>query len=779
MKTLSSDKKPIIIGYKQYLNSFISQPYFIWERKDEQQNLIIPPVDANGFELYEKTNFEQNKLTFWEEFADLDSDEDGEFDGEISNLKLDFDDFLEELTPEDTWDYTQRSNKKIYDDLFAQAKTFMLEEVFHANKDSAKTINTMQTAEKVAAEMAQLMADDQVRYIFNPVLIYPYNIGKYDDEFVLKSNLFAYDKEKREAYLIRYKASNSVEDYLKVNWCYEVANRLNFRIDSFKMLLFDNSVRFTKRGKVSYLITSAANANKTAKNKSFLSGKKQDPELLRKAMYAINTGLFYTSEFVNHPLTFKHAVIEGKPLKPYRLKAKTTECIFTNGGEDYNEEGAFGDFDTQVQKIISGYYTLLPQYSNNKNEIAMPNDFHKVYGSQKDAKKQIIAQYLGVNNFYSFGTLKRITNALTQDQLDELKNIIQNLKKRENFFSETALTLLSQYFKKDKKYVWYDYEGVSSVAPILDNMLHYQQVTNQVSIIRTINGKIISEEKKIADNIVKDPKNLDLADLVDNILKVYSNRADYYVVYNKSYENTRNLDIFHAVDRTFALNKDHDLIKKIKDLGINSPLDLAAIVEHIQNHTLDLMDFLKQTPAANQFCFPINSDLINYENRTKNDIVLKLPKTKTEFQKNKSINLEFYDVTSKGFAVSTFFLYELLGKKSIKSIEKLITKNNLKLKYSEYFKEYKNLDVRNGSMAMTLANNRYLGLIGDNEWGANVVQLQEYCQNDVVAMLVTFSFFETIIADVFPRIKDYAYKLNKDDVIKFNPETFDVEIVDR
>ncbi|WAM00675.1 DUF2779 domain-containing protein [Mycoplasmopsis felis] len=73
-------------------------------------------------------------------------------------------------------------------------------------------------------------------------------------------------------------------------------------------------------------------------------------------------------------------------------------------------------------------------------------------------------------------------------------------------------------------------------------LLTYNQLVNQVSVIITKNG--IEES---VENLVIDTKNISCKDLVKIIQTIYNNKPDYFVVYNKNYENTRNKEISKLV----------------------------------------------------------------------------------------------------------------------------------------------------------------------------------------------------------------------------------------
>jgi hypothetical protein len=68
--------------------------------------------------------------------------------------------------------------------------------------------------------------------------------------------------------------------------------------------------------------------------------------------------------------------------------------------------------------------------------------------------------------------------------------------------------------------------------------LPYQQLIFQVSVIKTVEDKITD-----INNIVIDPKNIKYTDFFGIIDAIYAEEADAYVVYNKSYENSKLLSM--------------------------------------------------------------------------------------------------------------------------------------------------------------------------------------------------------------------------------------------
>ena len=92
------------------------------------------------------------------------------------------------------------------------------------------------------------------------------------------------------------------------------------------------------------------------------------------------------------------------------------------------------------------------------------------------------------------------------------------------------------------------------------------------------------------------------------------------------------------------------------------------------------------------------------------------------------------------------FLWELKGMYSIKLIEKYIHKHNINLPVKIH--EYSKLEIQNGMMAMDIAIERSLGIIGDKKWMTHVQNLKIYCENDVNAMRMVFEFAKYLLNNV-------------------------------
>ena len=99
--------------------------------------------------------------------------------------------------------------------------------------------------------------------------------------------------------------------------------------------------------------------------------------------------------------------------------------------------------------------------------------------------------------------------------------------------------------------------------------------------------------------------------------------------------------------------------------------------------------------------------------------------------------MNVFKISSKD-KVPPVLMHDQQAKASIKNIEKHISSNNIKL--PRPIKQYANLEVQNGGMAMEVAIHRAIGIIGDKEWEEKISALEEYCENDVRAMIMVYDF---------------------------------------
>ncbi|QSF13772.1 UU173 family protein [Mycoplasma sp. Mirounga ES2805-ORL] len=746
MMTSSLNKKNDIkyINEGNYINSYIYQPFFIWYSKKSDDELV-PQIDKYGYKLYENVN-------------------DKEF---LENIKIDDDDLekdrkdIEWFSSEFTkiqydWNYDSQA-KSVFNKLNEQAISLIINEFKVKNNREPKIVylDSFNDKDVIIQKMNEYLTNNEYDLIAYPILLLKHSTRENVD-FYLKSQPLIYDKIDKTFYSMKVTTSSNVREYIKADFLYHLAQKMNIKVRNIKFLILNKYEKTIKKGVVPFKIIEAANGAKSSTSTSINKNSKGDEE--DKYLFAQykNTGEFFSTEkYGKGFLTFMDSIQARKTFSnPTYNPIKVRDASYDKTSDKLFEKGLeLRNFDNTIDSIVSAYFEKAPVYSWY-GSLSLKDGISK-YGENR-YKNEIIDLALGSENYYSHNLLK--TKYISKEYIDTFIDILYARKQIPNYFSNYAVKLLSDFHIKDKRIVWYDYEGVSSLIPIIDNCRPYQQLTNQVSIIETINGEIIKKNGQISNNIVKDPLNLSLVDLVDNIMNVYSNKADMYVVYSKAYENSRNMDVLKMVEQ--AYEKDLELQDYFKSNNLKGITDFQIIVSHINNNTFDLRDFFSNYDYNSDELLCFQTNLVKLENRESYDLM------RYAEDDLKLVNIfsreEIAPILkpSKGNKIPLINIYELFGKTSIKLVEKLISRNKFDLIYGDLFKEYKNLDIKNGSMAMQTAIHRNLGNITDRVWEQEVAKLKVYCQNDVVMMLVAFSFIEKIIMDRFDKIKEYKFKLS-------------------
>lgn len=126
-----------------------------------------------------------------------------------------------------------------------------------------------------------------------------------------------------------------------------------------------------------------------------------------------------------------------------------------------------------------------------------------------------------------------------------------------------------KYLKAASNIVWYDFEGYSLPYAPIDHVKPYNQIVFQVSVIQTLDNNEIFKE-----NLVLDPLKLSSDDFIKISRAIYKEGAEYYVVYNKTYELSR-------------------LKEMLAILNLEGHADAEEFHKHfeeISNKTIDLCD---------------------------------------------------------------------------------------------------------------------------------------------------------------------------------------------
>ncbi|VEU75511.1 Domain of uncharacterised function(DUF2779) [Mycoplasmopsis maculosa] len=730
----------VIINANHFIKYYSGQPYWIFNKNSE-----IPNVDINGFQISEKINKVDNLDLL---SLDQEDEEDDDSSKVISSWLKTFDDIENSYI----WNYS-KENETIYNKVSEQTRDFAKT---HLTSNNYEEIIYIKPNDKLYTQFLNTIEafnNPKVKYIFNPCFLINVS-NKENKHFFIKDQSFLFDKELKILYQNRYVSSTNIFDYLKTFFSYNVYKKVGIDLEDIKLIIFEKFFNLEK-GKLNFVVT----------NSAFAAAKydKNDRSLELEA--AIASGRIFNSEFDDFTKisykgerNFLTSIAHNFVFKNPTIKEDIKE------NDLFNEKKEYLNFNNSINDIVNSYFIKAPTYSINNEfnleaESKIGNTDIKVW-KQNPLRKNIIHLFAPEIKEYS-GNLKKLsTGVVKKDYIDEALGKIKELRQTSNYFNLYAVDLLTKLHKKNKRIIWYDYEGVTTPWPILNNVSPYGQVTHQVSFIETINGKEIN-----VVNIVKDPKKIELIDLVDNVIQLYSNKADIYIVYNKGYENSRNNELLKYVEIEYN-NNNLDFIEKMYKIGLKNKDDFKKIINHIHENTIDLWEFIKPCSKdkilglTSQICF--ESTFLN-ENR-KNEII--------DFMYNKNRKNSISDYNPFKY---TCYIYDLHLYSSIKKVEKLATAYKLNLRYK--IKEYSKLDVKNGSMALEFAVSRAVGIMDDNVWNSKIEKLKEYCENDVRAMLLTYDFILEFMSSAFSIFKEYEYKLEENEKYTFDEKDMSIKIL--
>ncbi|MGL5590985.1 MAG: DUF2779 domain-containing protein [Metamycoplasmataceae bacterium] len=422
---------------------------------------------------------------------------------------------------------------------------------------------------------------------------------------------------------------------------------------------------------------------------------KQGYKVKNFSIYTIEIKTFKKNDKITFEETFFANTSINKPSKRNDSLSSLKEAAFGN----YKKNGGTIFYKISTRNLskelyfsdIDNYISLINKARNEKRKN-IKGPYASKWGSSKFLR-QILQErypYLLPISGNLMNNKKILSVCFDEETLNEYYDKHEATNMIKNHVNSIDYEAIEKFIKplERKRVVWYDFEGFSLPFPIMEYTLPYQQLVFQVSVIKTKYDEIMNIK-----NLIIDPKEINYAHIFEIIDSIFDENADAFVVYNKSYENSKLNDMIKIL-------KEHEFIKQDDNFSLLVKKYILKI-QIIIGSTVDLWELFKTTS--------INKNL------------------------------------------PPIFLWELYGFSSIKTIEKFITKMGYDLNIM--IEPYANLEVKNGLMAMSKAINRRLGAIGDNEWEEVEEQLKKYCENDVKAMLMVYHFVKRLLLNKFEKNK--------------------------
>ncbi|QGZ97434.1 DUF2779 domain-containing protein [Mycoplasma sp. NEAQ87857] len=705
-------------------------------------------------------------------------------------------------------------------------------EKYNIKPEEVKYISIKETKELKEKITLDLYNDPKVKLIISPVFSFIDESNEIDIEY--KGSFLMYDKINNKVIDLAYKHYANQDYFYKFFYLNQILKENNIKVDDFSVIIVDPFIRATKQFESNkipfyeafsgprsfsqpsgdkakeiysqaqsvyytsgyYFLYDEANkeASKTRgwsfynciKNQKII--KRNNVAISKNASYDF-VNLKNVNEFLNkYPeihgyKTFDeskdfeeirdfgyYSRIIAKSYLEFELQPWNYEAykyfLYTESKDKYRYYDLWLEGQTNYEtenslreKVAKNFYDKKEGDIKTLSGISIPS-----YLKKDKTKTSILLNYLIGPEYKLFsGNYLKTADLKSNTTFLHKKNEFDSAQ---NYFDVNIANIVRQLHIKDARICWYDYEGFADLYPILEGWIPYGQVTNQVSIIVTQNGV---EERCL--NIVKDTKNLTLMDICEMIDEIYADKADYYVVYNKTYENSRNEDVKQGVIKYMNQQNPSNEVKRFQEWFNNryeSIYEFTQKIDHIKLHTVDLDDCFDYKNINNwKKASEESSDSYYFAfETTKGDIIP--TKLANDFEK---VNKATYNKSLSTIKYLNFFY-------SIKKIEKYITHDELPLKH--LITPYTELeDVQKGTDAMEKAIQRYMGSISDNVWEKQIVpNLKKYCENDVRAMIMVYDLIMFMLRKFIKNIDEIEYKVEERRFkYVYEPETNELKVV--
>ncbi|WP_373457156.1 UU173 family protein [Mycoplasma sp. 1578d] len=669
---------------------------------------------------------------------------------------------------------------------FRKLKTKAIEFYAHKYQIQMDQIGYIPSNLKVEQKITltnQLLNDHNVQIIIDAHFSHIFQTNQQTYQYV--ADCFIFDKTSKKMVLLGYSSKSPLENFYKFFYLINTAKKEHEILDA-SLIIIDpviNQLRQTQAKEINFSESFSAHLSKSLPPSNIKLSCKEN--FYKQILARTGDGtLFLDSPYWNKRFYSFYGVAIKKELPITTFKVQELEHL-PDDLNNYHNNKTKPDFKVIFStgknfkaiefENIDWYYQLIARadekYSNQSNysDIAY---FTQIDFSLKE-NKQILENFiqgsliippvvlnvvflpnLFIKNeeilaliTYVFGIAQWTLSKTLFKSLGLKYQNYQHIQQTEqvaseliNYFNIAILDVIKKIHIKDQRIIWYDYEGFSDLFPILKTSKSYEQIVSQVSIIETING---TETNKV--NHVVDTKNITLQDLVQLILLIYANGADLFIVYNKTYENTRNKEIYNLVEQAIKNSSNEEFSNWFTEQNLDLTT-FKAMIDHINLNTIDLYDCFKYRDLNRAYPHFCNDESL-FTFKIKNNTIV--PSNQV-----KELNPQLKYKT-------LIFLDQLMLQGSIKKVEKFITHNKLELK--TLIIPYTELVIQKGTMAMNEAILRYHGYTGQSQWTCIKGELEKYCENDVRAMIMVYEFIMQAIRSVFPIIDQYEYQIAHQD----------------
>ena len=299
----------------------------------------------------------------------------------------------------------------------------------------------------------------------------------------------------------------------------------------------------------------------SSKNQFKLSGKisKKDEKFVEELIELDKNFTKILYEIKNYEGTSVIDVPISKCYDTYWRKFKylnVVRKVFGTKWEIFKYSGKLVKWDTALDFVAR----------NNKPEIATYHNwlrYHlnsKIKGFIQQIKETDLNQE--ANAIDKLSSYKWNESDIIKDWY-RLKNQIYSTYDDINYFvSENAHEVITKL--KNKK-IYFDFETINQALRVMDHSLPFMQIVTQCSVLRDHGSGLESD----CENLIVDPKNItpDFFKQIVDALWVENADQYSYVVFNKSFEINRLIEMKSILNDPNYSKKIHDIIDNVYDLA--------------------------------------------------------------------------------------------------------------------------------------------------------------------------------------------------------------------
>lgn len=573
-------KKSKYISKYDYI-AYYTKPSFFWFYKNDE---IVASLQTIYKSLTKSSKLESNIFDI-----DLEDEE------EIDSNDNEYDAYEAYLIAKEELKNIDENNPQIVEGIIIdnQSKKF-IEQEFNKNLntiivDFDNEIYKYKNMEEIAEITKDYILNNDHLIMFQPVFIDKNTITKPDAFIKNKSDIIIIETKatstaKKHHFLDLFFQKNVIENqkYLKDMDC----------IFDYKLCLV--KYEYLNKKEISFVTTPYINYVKTYSDNKIIKESINKVLLKSKAKigyHIVEDSTNFDDNYESKPLRIKELLNNNlidlyEKMELYPQNAKSAEKAIY-----------------EFQKVNEEYHQVINELWKHKQNMKESDYVTKIYPNKNDKndfknfdyflEERKIYSLLGYNRFdysglYADQTKNGLENCKKNEKLNDFIKAPKNAKisyidlfsVKDRFLIDETNTMKLWNKLKSKK-VYFDFETLNPAIRVCDKSLPFTQVVTQCSIIKDYGNGIQNEGcnnliidpleinddwyKKIVDEIYSGPE--PIYNKKNETYTLDENNEFSYVVYNKSFEQTRLKEIKSKLNNKYYDLKINSIIKNIYDIA--------------------------------------------------------------------------------------------------------------------------------------------------------------------------------------------------------------------